>query len=266
MTESAVVSTPQRWDIFCTVVDNFGDIGVCWRLARQLVSEHGLSVRLWVDDLASFQRLCPMLRICAQQWLAGVEVRHWLPGPHDATGEVADVVIEAFACTIPAGYLAAMAERVKQGGRAPLWLNLEYLTAEPWAGEYHRLPSVEPRTGLRKYFFIPGFVPETGGLIREESLPGERDALQRNPAARADFLDSLGVRPASESLLMTLFAYETPALAGLLDALQTSPRLVHLLVPEGRITSLVQDWLGEALTSARLRSPALVRGFQLRAR
>ncbi|WP_187492385.1 elongation factor P maturation arginine rhamnosyltransferase EarP, partial [Pantoea agglomerans] len=22
------------WDIFCTVVDNYGDIGVTWRLAR----------------------------------------------------------------------------------------------------------------------------------------------------------------------------------------------------------------------------------------
>ena len=24
---------PLRWDIFCNVIDNFGDIGVCWRLA-----------------------------------------------------------------------------------------------------------------------------------------------------------------------------------------------------------------------------------------
>ena len=45
------------WDIFCTVVDNYGDIGVCWRLARQLAAEHGFAVRLWVDDLASFARL-----------------------------------------------------------------------------------------------------------------------------------------------------------------------------------------------------------------
>ncbi|CAM5224278.1 hypothetical protein ALON55S_01159 [Alishewanella longhuensis] len=42
---------PQYWDIFCAVVDNFGDIGICWRLSRQLVAEHGIAVRLWVDDL-----------------------------------------------------------------------------------------------------------------------------------------------------------------------------------------------------------------------
>jgi hypothetical protein len=23
-----------HWDIFCRVIDNFGDIGVCWRLAH----------------------------------------------------------------------------------------------------------------------------------------------------------------------------------------------------------------------------------------
>ncbi|EJM65240.1 elongation factor P maturation arginine rhamnosyltransferase EarP, partial [Pseudomonas sp. GM55] len=67
-----------RWDIFCTVVDNFGDIGVTWRLARQLVAEHGLAVRLWVDDLRAFERLCPEIDTHAvQQWQQGVEVRQW---------------------------------------------------------------------------------------------------------------------------------------------------------------------------------------------
>jgi uncharacterized repeat protein (TIGR03837 family) len=66
-----------RWDIFCTVVDNYGDIGVTWRLARQLVPST-LAVRLWVDDLRAFERLCPDIDIhLAQQWQQGVEVRHW---------------------------------------------------------------------------------------------------------------------------------------------------------------------------------------------
>ncbi|MGV7245627.1 elongation factor P maturation arginine rhamnosyltransferase EarP, partial [Caballeronia sp. M23-90] len=46
-------------DIFCEVIDNFGDIGVCWRLARQLKAEHGWQVRLFVDDLKAFHALCP---------------------------------------------------------------------------------------------------------------------------------------------------------------------------------------------------------------
>ena len=43
----------RTWDIFCSVVDNFGDIGVCWRLARRLSAGLGQQVRLWVDDLAA---------------------------------------------------------------------------------------------------------------------------------------------------------------------------------------------------------------------
>ena len=52
---------PLSCDIFCAVVDNYGDIGVCWRLARQLANERGIEVRLWVDDLRSFGKLCPEL-------------------------------------------------------------------------------------------------------------------------------------------------------------------------------------------------------------
>ncbi len=140
-------------DIFCAVVDNYGDIGVCWRLAKQLAHEHGMMVRLWVDDLASFRRLCPSVDASlAQQHCRGVEVRHWtadtfpplshplspsrlrpprfaLPAsgrgwPSGREGGVADLVIEAFACELPQRYVAAMAaqshsnsiSKVKQGG------------------------------------------------------------------------------------------------------------------------------------------------------
>lgn len=45
-------SPPSRlWDIFCSVVDNYGDIGVCWRLAVNL-AQRGQRVRLWIDDSA----------------------------------------------------------------------------------------------------------------------------------------------------------------------------------------------------------------------
>ncbi|MGB5825257.1 MAG: elongation factor P maturation arginine rhamnosyltransferase EarP, partial [Pseudomonas mandelii] len=99
-----------RWDIFCTVVDNFGDIGVTWRLARQLVAEHAVAVRLWVDDLRAFERICPEIDISAtQQWQQGVEVRQWPTEWQPA--EAADVVIAAFACQLPGPYMDAMASR-----------------------------------------------------------------------------------------------------------------------------------------------------------
>jgi hypothetical protein len=143
-------------DIVCTVVDNYGDIGVCWRLARQLANEHGLSVRLWVDDLRSFGKLCPELNATLEvQTCRGVEVMRWgkdtfqtplsrpdghplpplspcpLPegeGVFTGLGEGADLVIEAFACKLPQPYVEAMAARKIK----PVWLNLEYLSAEDW--------------------------------------------------------------------------------------------------------------------------------------
>ena len=41
-------------DIFCRVIDNYGDVGVCWRLARALRAELGWTVRLICADIAVF--------------------------------------------------------------------------------------------------------------------------------------------------------------------------------------------------------------------
>ncbi|MGU2528620.1 elongation factor P maturation arginine rhamnosyltransferase EarP, partial [Pseudomonas aeruginosa] len=88
------------WDIFCSVVDNYGDIGVTWRLARQLAAEHGQAVRLWVDEPQAFARICPRADPAAHvQSLDGVEVRAW--GRPWAPVAAAVVGIEAFACELP---------------------------------------------------------------------------------------------------------------------------------------------------------------------
>lgn len=178
-----------RWDIFCSVVDNFGDIGVTWRLARQLVAEHACDVRLWVDDLRAFERMCPEIDVqLGQQWQEGVEVRHW---PAEWVGApAADVVIAAFACQLPPEYMEAMAERE----RTPVWMNLDYLSAEEWVVGCHRLPSVKFK-GVQKYFFFPGFRPGTGGLLREAGLLEQRRAFQQDVNVQQDFLQTLGCFP-----------------------------------------------------------------------
>lgn len=228
----------KRWDIFCSVVDNYGDIGVTWRLARQLVAEHGVAVRLWVDELAAFQRLCPQADVrAARQWHAGVEICHWRAQWQAV--EPGDVVIEAFACHLPAAFEAAMAAQV----RKPLWLNLEYLSAEDWVGGCHGLPSPQGN-GLQKFFFFPGFTADTGGLLREADLLAQRRAFQADDAARRVFLGELGVTPLPGARLISLFAYENPALAGWLQALAADTVVTQLLVPPGRILADLQRWLG----------------------
>lgn len=226
------------WDIFCDVVDNYGDIGVTWRLARQLVAEHPLNVRLWVDDLGAFARLCPQADPAkAAQVCAGVQVRHWSPDWQPTA--VADVVIGAFACQLPAAYVQAMAGLA----RPPLWLNLDYLSAESWVEGCHALPSPQPN-GLRKVFFFPGFSEKTGGLLREGDLLARRRAFQADPAARQAFLQGLNVQPVEGARLISLFAYENPGLGTWLEALAAGPGPSHLLVPEGRVIGDVQAWLG----------------------
>src|SRR5674476_149292 len=131
--EMMTIATNIRCDIFCNVIDNYGDIGVCWRLARQLASEHGLAVRLWVDDLGSLVKLCPEADATLDsQRCRGVEVGLWsknFPGVQPA-----DLVIEAFACKLPDSYIEAMAVQAQQ----PAWVNLEYLSAEDWVGGCHK--------------------------------------------------------------------------------------------------------------------------------
>ncbi|UVL00259.1 elongation factor P maturation arginine rhamnosyltransferase EarP [Pseudomonas sp. B21-048] len=227
-----------RWDIFCTVVDNFGDIGVTWRLARQLVAEHCVAVRLWVDDLRAFERLCPDIDInAAQQWQQGVEVRQWSADWQPT--EAADVVIAAFACQLPSAYMEAMAKRKKP----PLWMNLDYLSAEDWVVGCHGLPSVKYKN-VQKFFFFPGFRKGTGGLLRESGLLERRRQFQQNPQAQREFLQGLGVDRAPNALLVSLFAYENTGLASWLDTMAADSTPTHLLVPEGRILGDVERWLG----------------------
>lgn len=227
-----------RWDIFCCVVDNYGDIGVTWRLARQLALEYGLEVRLWVDEPGAFRRLCPQADVGAGPWrIDGVEVRQW-PVDFPAV-DVADVVIEAFACSLPERYVAAMAERTSPA----LWLNLEYLSAEDWVAGCHGLPSPQPG-GLRKFFFFPGFTEGTGGLLREADVLLRRRAFQADAEARRAFLAGLGIVPWAGARMISLFAYENAALAGWLDALAAAPEPTQLLVPRGRIEADLCRWLG----------------------
>ena len=226
------------WDIFCCVVDNYGDIGVTWRLARQLAGEHGQDVRLWVDDLHSFARLCPQADVgAARQVQAGVDVRLWPALWQDTPA--ADVVIEAFACPLPPAYVEAMQRRP----RPSLWLNLEYLSAEGWVASCHGLPSLQPG-GLQKFFYFPGFGQGVGGLLREARLIERRDAFQADPARAGAFLAVQGVQVEEGERLFSLFAYENAALPSWLDALAGAARPTLLLVPEGRVLGDVARWLG----------------------
>ncbi len=242
----------REWDIFCRVVDNYGDIGVCWRLARQIANEYGFSVRLWVDDLASFARIQPHIDPALNsQMCDGVRVNRWRE-PFPLT-ESAEVVIEAFACALPENYLVKMRET------QPVWINLEYLSAEDWVAGCHEMAS--PQLGLNKYFFFPGFAEKTGGVLGEAAMRAARAAWSEydrahwlNQHASVDY----------DALVISMFAYENNGIGALLADWALGEQPVHVLLPEGRLMPQVREALempelasGKSITHGHLHVSCL---------
>ena len=244
---------PLLWDIFCRVIDNHGDLGVCWRLSCDLAAR-GQQVRLWVDDASALQWMAPG---ALQGEVPGVRVLPWTQ-PIDpallASLPASNVWVEAFGCEIAPEFIAACACPSSAGGRfdstsMPTWINLEYLSAEPWVERMHALPSPVqhgPAAGRTKWFFYPGFTPHTGGLLREQDLAARQQAFDGAAWLQAQGIDARGERIAS------LFCYEPPPLGALLRQLDTATTPTHLLVTAGRAARAVARCLEDENDLQRL--------------
>ena len=244
---------PLLWDIFCRVIDNHGDLGVCWRLSCDLAAR-GQQVRLWVDDASALQW---MASGALQGEVPDVRVLPWTQ-PIDpallASLPASNVWVEAFGCEIAPEFIAACACPSSAGGRfdsrtAPTWINLEYLSAEPWVERMHALPSPVqhgPAAGRTKWFFYPGFTPHTGGLLREQDLAARQQAFDGAAWLQAQGIDARGERIAS------LFCYEPPPLGALLRQLDTATTPTHLLVTAGRAARAVARCLEDENDLQRL--------------
>lgn len=226
---------PRSWDVFCRVIDYHGDLGVAWRLSADLASR-GEAVRLWVDDARALAWMAPCGR-------AGVEVVGWTdPAPDLDPGAV---VVETFGCDPPPRFVARMAARRP----APTWIDLEYLSAEPYVERSHGLPSPVTLPGgatLARRFFYPGFTPRTGGLLREPGLLARQARL--DPAA---WLAAHGIAPGPGERLVSLFCYANPALHALLERLSARPTL--LLATPDPAADQVCATLGPGLRLGALR-------------
>ena len=187
--------------ILCKVVDNFGDIGFVYRLAKNLVQLNPQrEIRIAVDNLAAFNkiesRVDPALAeqvlevACADSLQAqegagkagnegkpktggrlrifdatnaAVCAREWTKKP-------ARVILECFQCGRPDWLEALLFPRedclqTKNEPPRALIINIDYLTAEDYAEEFHRLKSGTRSPLVRKMNFMPGFTAKTGGLI-----------------------------------------------------------------------------------------------------
>ena len=235
-----------QWDLFCRVVDNFGDIGVCWRLAADLAAR-GDEVRLWLDDASA-------LRWMAPDGAAGVDVLPW-PADDDESIVPRPHVVEAFGCHLPAGFTKSMSSCAVP----PVWINLEYLSAEDYVERSHGLPSPQshgPARGLNKWFFYPGFTRATGGLLREADLI-ERQRRFDAPSWR--HARAIDLRPGERCV--SLFCYVNDAVPALVTELARSPTL--LLVTPGFAEGQVRALFGNSTAQGALRLHYLQRLAQV---
>ena len=234
-----------HWDIFCRVIDNYGDIGICWRLSADLAAR-GHSVRLWVDDDRALTWMAPGAlqglwpRIQVMNWAQSQDpnILNQLP--------FANVWVESFGCEIPPEFIRHFAQEATGKQRPqPTWINLEYLSAEPYVERCHGLPSPimsGPAAGWTKYFYYPGFTQRTGGLLREPDWQAE---------PRQNTLRRLGLNWQGERII-SLFCYAPGLLPYLLDTLNDSDRPTLLLATHGKAQQAVQTWQSE-VTASNLR-------------
>lgn len=194
-------SGPHIW-LFVRVIDNYGDLGVAWRLACDLRQRLHARVWLWSDDTTLLHALAP-----AYTDEAAITV---LPWRDEATSAAqladlppADLVIETFGCELP----AAVRARIRQDG--PLWLNWEYLSAEDWTAAVHALPSLQA-DGSAKFFWLMGFDAHSGGLLREVGYSAARNAFEHDTAAQQAFKRRYGLPENPHGPNWLLFAYDHP--------------------------------------------------------
>lgn len=214
----------KHWDIFCKVIDNFGDIGVCWRLCCDLAAR-GCQIRLWLDDPQALHWMAP-------NGHAGVQIIHWTKGWSEGWQLQApwpNVVLEGFGCGPDPDYLAQW-DRVKEHpslSSPPIWINLEYLSAEPYVERSHGLssPTVQHAwLSQKKFFFYPGFTTQTGGLLRELDLNERR--RQFDTRSFWATYDPVGAKLESNNYPVTrvsLFSYHNAPVLALMENLLAQP-------------------------------------------
>ncbi|MBR5966777.1 MAG: elongation factor P maturation arginine rhamnosyltransferase EarP [Treponema sp.] len=207
--------------VLCKVVDNFGDIGFVYRLSKNLCKVNpDCDIRIITNDVGTFLKLAPELggktkkgaanEKCSQAQEGAARIRLFDSNAADLcraefTTNPPRVILECFQCGRPdwleeilfggetgngvktetAGATEIEGKTKKAPPASVLIINIDYLTAEPYAEEFHKLKSGTRSASVKKYFFMPGFTAKTGGLILDEPEI-ETDGKTKTGAAGID--------------------------------------------------------------------------------
>lgn len=201
VSSSSKCTADEVW-VFVRVIDNWGDVGVGWRLCMQLACSFPWRVRLWIDDVAALGKLVLAAELAAVQ--DTIMVEKWSDDDSVSLrlAQLADpvMVIETFGCDLPSPVLRRMQQC------QPLWLNWEYLTAEDWAVDLQAMPSLQGN-GLAKYFWFMGIDQQSGGLLREANYLSRRNEFLQQPCLQQAFKQQYGLPLEHVGQLWLIFAY-----------------------------------------------------------
>ncbi len=232
-------------DILCKVVDNYGDIGLVYRLARAFRDlDPGLGIRIIVDRLEAFRDLAPGLQLEPRPGqgsgplsFKGFTIIPWDEAWRGMWEERPRFVVECFACGRPEWFDELLYDPEDEGLRRVV--NLEFLSAEDYARDFHLMPSATRSDRVRKTLFMPGFCPGTGGLIIDKTFQKAREAFldpELRPEARKEalVLGGLAWEEAYAGLFwVSVFTYERDY-TRLVSDLAAWDRPILALVAPGR--------------------------------
>jgi len=185
--------------ILCKVVDNYGDIGFVYRLARNITELYpDTELRLVVSDLPSFAAMAPFVKEgLARQSARGWQIFDWNKEDvctKEFSRRIPDVILQCFQCQRPEWLDRILFDPEQK--KIVRIVNLEYLTAESWADDFHLLKSGTRSILVKKVNFMPGFTKKTGGLVMDSSF---LSSLQNKEVALKTIQDDLMAKAGTRS-------------------------------------------------------------------
>ena len=185
-------------DIFCEVIDNFGDAGVVFRLAKELKTyNNNFNVRIFINRLSELEKINKKIDILSKTQV--VDEITYILKENSNLFSPAELIIEAFGCEIPKNYY----DKIDKS----LIINLEYLTAEKWALDFHLKESLTGNPNIKKFFYMPGFDEKSGGLILDEKFLQKID--KKNKIDRFSIINKYIESFDKNATFGILFSYES---------------------------------------------------------
>lgn len=193
---------PKSIDIFCEVIDNYGDIGVIYRLAKELKRSYKeVKIRIILNKLEELLKINPKAKDLDYQEIDNIIYikKYFLKKDLKKLG-VSDIIIEAFGCNIFKDYIDIAKEKSK------LWINLEYLSGEKWIENFHLKESLIDSKNLKKIFYMPGFTNKSGGIIVDETFIKRINYSKKNKyEVLGKYFPNISFQ---DKIVGTIFSYE----------------------------------------------------------